>query len=1041
MQKTLAQSKRFKPNALYPALVITLNATILSTYAYGIDEVNLYDATQNDDQVVKLNMIVVTAEQDTHQQAKDEMFSKDVSNVYASREDIERYKGTSAADLFKGLNGVYSGDARNAGALDPNIRGIQGEGRVPLTIDGTEQATSVWMGPAGVSNRNYIDPNMVSSILVEKGVSSNPALAGIGGTVQVKTLQVDDIVRAGETFGIELKTDTSTNSVKPNESAMYYFGQDYRDISGATAGNSSYGEVDIPSMRQLPRIGDSGTDFNLNDYSYRLAIATKQEHFDLLGAYSYRQRGNYYSGTNNSSKYQTDTWQEDAIAETGADSVGGSPSISYIAKMFIPGDEISNSSSEQESTLLKGTWRITDNQTLDLGFMRNEHTFGEQIPWSVAWSLRDSDGTRRNQTQYPYSEVKQDTWNLNYSWNSDSPWFDLKAGFWTTQHDAARHQNGDLIYGIGVSWIDARIDHAWEAYTKCHVLQNPTIDCSNVSATPPEKLPNDDGRFTVTARALQLTDHKRTGFNLSNRMELLPTLDLTVAGDFTKEKLRQWDASEGQVLSDLNWGVNHMGPRSGTRQQWNGSFNFDWRPNSWLQVNAGARYSNYWSFDDKLSEKRRNQENNWAVQPEIIGERYRYKTLLTEDELAVVKAELYAGYADEIELIQEWFPEELDSFLEKYPNADAFANDGYGEQVNGYWYSFIEGTIDVPYNGTHDGFAANNPFLNGEFNPNEVVENAQGGSGTANKYKDIGTTGLVYAPQSSIADKWEQPTKQKDSAWVPHISVTAFINDDARIYARYNEFVRFPSVFESSLALAGANKRSTGAANQPEHAYNWEIGYVHNLLGFDLFSQLDYADFRINYFNNRIEDYLDRDWNFNIVQFDEKKLSGIEIQSRLDSGKYFGSLGATYRLNQEICDADYASYLDPIYNRLPACVDGGFPRTFARTSLQPKYSINLDLGTRLLDRRLELGTRVVYHSEAKNNSEALFGYSGLGFNRAYYWNPVFLIDAYASYQFNQHIKADLNISNLTNQYYLDPLARVSIPAPGRTMTAGLTFKF
>ncbi|MFH7617721.1 TonB-dependent receptor plug domain-containing protein, partial [Pseudomonas syringae group genomosp. 7] len=69
----------------------------------------------------------------------------------------------------KDLVGVFSGDARNSGALDINIRGIQGPGRVPVSIDGGEQALTVWRGYNGVSNRNYIDPNLIGGIQVIKG--------------------------------------------------------------------------------------------------------------------------------------------------------------------------------------------------------------------------------------------------------------------------------------------------------------------------------------------------------------------------------------------------------------------------------------------------------------------------------------------------------------------------------------------------------------------------------------------------------------------------------------------------------------------------------------------------------------------------------------------------------------------------------------------------------------------------------------------------------------------------------------------------------
>ena len=69
---------------------------------------------------------------------KDRVYDNDMFTVYSGKEDIERFKGAAPADIFKGLVGVQSGDARNSGALDPNIRGIQGQDRVPVTIDGTE---------------------------------------------------------------------------------------------------------------------------------------------------------------------------------------------------------------------------------------------------------------------------------------------------------------------------------------------------------------------------------------------------------------------------------------------------------------------------------------------------------------------------------------------------------------------------------------------------------------------------------------------------------------------------------------------------------------------------------------------------------------------------------------------------------------------------------------------------------------------------------------------------------------------------------------
>lgn len=76
----------------------------------------------------------------------DDVFALDLSTAYSGRERVERYRGANPADVVKDLVGVFSGDARNSGALDLNIRGIQGPGRVPVSIDGGEQALTVWRG-------------------------------------------------------------------------------------------------------------------------------------------------------------------------------------------------------------------------------------------------------------------------------------------------------------------------------------------------------------------------------------------------------------------------------------------------------------------------------------------------------------------------------------------------------------------------------------------------------------------------------------------------------------------------------------------------------------------------------------------------------------------------------------------------------------------------------------------------------------------------------------------------------------------------------
>ena len=116
------------------------------------------------------------------EQGYDAVYDNNASTVYMGRAAVRRNAGTNPADLLQGMAGVFSGDARNSGALDVNIRGVQGPGRVPVIIDGTEQAITVWRGYLGASNRNYIDPSLISSVRIHKGASNaRDVNSGIGG--------------------------------------------------------------------------------------------------------------------------------------------------------------------------------------------------------------------------------------------------------------------------------------------------------------------------------------------------------------------------------------------------------------------------------------------------------------------------------------------------------------------------------------------------------------------------------------------------------------------------------------------------------------------------------------------------------------------------------------------------------------------------------------------------------------------------------------------------------------------------------------------
>lgn len=950
------------------------------------------------------------------EKGQNDVYRKNVSNVFVGKKDIEHYKGASVADLFKGLNGVYSGESRNSGALDPNIRGIQGEGRIPVTVDGTEQSTSIWLGSAGVANRNYVDPNMIGSISVEKGPSMTSGVkSGIGGSVGIRTLDAEDIVKPGEAYGLEIKTETASNSVAPYEEGMNQFGRDYRDIEGAYSGGQYIYFANGGGALYTPHESSRANDFDFEDNAFRIAAATRQERFDLLAAYSYRKKGNYYSGKQGSERYDSDSWYKDS--KDAESKRIGDTTANYLASFYNPGGEVSATSNEMATTLLKGTLYFADDQQFKVSYMHSDLEFGETMPYLINETMKQIPSGSNFGFQLPYSEVKQDTLSLAYEWNpEDNRWVDLDASFWMTKSDSRRYQNGEQVYAIA-----GKGDAAWDNYVECRYH---LANCNGQTAMP-EKLPNTDGRFNLFSRALQVTEHDRWGVNLGNRMQLADAWALTLSGDFSKEKLKQADNAADDIGSTYIFASNYLGPRGGRREQYNFSFNNEWQVTPWLTLEAGARYSDYNSFDSTLDEYRKRQTPGWDQSSYVASRTYSYFRLLSDQEAADyadhIRAEVESWGLDDPALVEELIAGELANGL-----------------VDGLRYEELSTTIPV------DGallVSSQNPFSNGTINMNEKVSNAQGSGRTVARYLAGGMgEDRVQVPES---ERWAKPKKRKGSAWAPMAGVTVKLNDHARVYARYVEFVRFPTIYEDTQSYSGATRATTTNRPTGEHAYNWEVGYVQDFMNW--VPAWRSADFRVNYYQSEIKNYIDRDFYYNIIQYDRKLLSGIEMQTRFDTGKYFSSFGVSYRLDQKLCDKDVANTLDPYYGRVGECVVGGFPSTFSRTSLQPRYSLNLDSGVRLFNERLELGARMVYHSSAQNKEEAKWIEQDLSFvkgiNRAYEWHPIWVFDSYATLHVTDDIDVDFGVNNITNRYYLDPLSRTVMPAPGRTLKMGLTARF
>jgi putative tonB-dependent receptor len=303
--------------------------------------------------------------------------------------------------------------------------------------------------------------------------------------------------------------------------------------------------------------------------------------------------------------------------------------------------------------------------------------------------------------------------------------------------------------------------------------------------------------------------------------------------------------------------------------------------------------------------------------------------------------------------------------------------------------------------------------------------------------------------QIGDAERWRIPQEQRARAWSPMLSVSYDLTDNHRIFARYARMNRFPSLYELSAATGGGglfdNFNIAEHALKPERSTNWEVGYNFNFAPH--FARLRQGDLRLTYYSNKIKNQIDTaSSDGRMIQYDRAISKGIELQSRLDNGRFFASLGGTYRLKHMVCDKGTAFKFDYYLQRVPECLEGGFGLSRFFQSLQPKYSLTLDLGTRLFDEKLELGMRAIHHSKADRKNYTRTLALGVGdvydsSGKPYSWHAATLLDAYARYRIGKHIDLNFGVTNLANRYYLDPMSSTPVPGPGRTVTFGIKGKF
>lgn len=896
-----------------------------------------------------------------------DQYDLDQSTAFIGKAEIERFKGKDAADMFKGMLNVYSGDARNGGGIDPNIRGIQGPGRVPVSIDDSEQAVTIWRGYRGISNRNYIDPNLIGRVKVIKGPAIDPNHhTSSGGAVAMRTIDATDVVPKGDTFGAELILESSNNATKPRLPTLAT-GMHYQALGIKTPENINF---DPTLMKSMYKKGNENP-FSV-DTSYRIGVGMVKPQYELLAAYAKRERGNYFSGQNNVSFYKQD------IGRNKFNS--GEVKSTSLAWRQRPGFEVPNTSSLNKSWLLKGKYKPNKAHIINLGFRHTRSEYGE-IMASRAGALIEG-----KLAQWPLSKVRTAAYNLDYKYQpKNNPYLNLKTIIWHTNTKSDTYSSGGAP---NFANSEQQIAHF------------------SSGKFPDFKI----FKFSPILRNTAIADNQeqRIGISLSNSARL-KSVQLTGFARLHYHKL----SSNDKYPEFYDW--FRQKPRAGRRQESELGINASYKPNSKLLLNAGIKYGNYWLFDDFLNERIKANDVFFNKKRTNAGVYLTYK--IDKDYTASERA------ANKIKAENALIVFNASCALNpNIPNCQGSAKQAKIAEINALKNATSRpvAIFDQPWY-HHNGYysRANNPCIAAikKYGDRYIKGTCKGqGLKSANPQQQHSE----YIKNTTTID---QVNKVRDKAFIPALSVRYQFNDAYRVYARYTEAVRFPSMFEGTVGFS-ANQNPYSNL-QAEHTYNYELGTVYSF---------KFGDIRLSYFRHKTKNVIERigdGGGFEYLAFfnvDSQTLDGIELQNRIDTGRFFSNLSLAYNLSNEVCDENMFVRANIEDVNGSNCRQAGFDGGYLKVQSIPEYSGNLTFGGRFFARSLESGVRLV-HSAGQSEKTAVKR------------NQTTTVDWYNNYRYSQYLGFEIVVTNLLDEYYTDALARSDVPAPGRTIKLKATAKF
>jgi hemoglobin/transferrin/lactoferrin receptor protein len=319
--------------------------------------------------------------------AADVPFETPGSSSHISAEQLERVPPTSLGDVFRSAPGVIASGNRVGASVDLNIRGLQGQNRVNVMVDGTRQTAHTYRGYRGSRNEVYVDPDFLGGIDISKGPSGGAGGVGaMGGVVNMRVIDAHDIVKDGQTYGFRVKGGLGSNTESPQS-------------AGTTA------------------IRDGGPEFFNGDSWYGSAVAaTITDDYEFVAGVSRRKAGNYFTGKNGKS-----TFLDDRVAYATPVEKPLSP--------FAPGEEVFNTSQDMTSALAKGKVTWGDGHSLGLSYIYYGNTYGEMDETLLSFAMPG--GFFIPAEQHELSKTTTHTLKTSYAYDpEENDLIDFTSNLW-----------------------------------------------------------------------------------------------------------------------------------------------------------------------------------------------------------------------------------------------------------------------------------------------------------------------------------------------------------------------------------------------------------------------------------------------------------------------------------------------------------------------------------------------------------------------------------------------------------------------------------